>query len=217
MRVIDGHKGCYEYTTEFRGLEGHGSVPERGVNAVHYAVSYMARMLELAEELKARAPAARRFQPPWTTLQVGRIEGGAARNVIAGHCSVEWEMRPVQPSDADFVKENIEAYVERVLKPAMNAVSAEAEIVTHVIGEVEGLEPVAQSEARRIVSELTGLAEAEVVAFGTEAGLFQRAGISAVICGPGSIDQAHKPDEFVSLDQLSECLGMLERLARRLA
>jgi acetylornithine deacetylase len=216
MRIIEGHKGCYEYTTEFRGLEGHGSVPERGVNAVHYAVRYIARMLELAEELKARAPAESRFQPPWTTLQVGRIEGGAARNVIAGHCSVEWEIRPVQPSDADFVKENIEAYVERVLKPAMKAVSAEAEIVTHVIGEVEGLEPVAQSEARRIVSELTGLAEAEVVAFGTEAGLFQRAGISAVICGPGSIDQAHKPDEFVSLDQLSECLGMLGRLAQRL-
>lgn len=217
MRIIEGHKGCYEYTTEFRGLEGHGSRPERGVNAVHYAVRYIARLLELAEELKTRAPEGSRFEPPWTTLQVGRIEGGAARNVIAGHCAVEWEMRPVQPADADFVKENIQAYIDEVLKPAMKAVSTEAEIVTHVIGEVEGLEPVAESEARRIVSELTGLSEAEVVAFGTEAGLFQRAGISAVICGPGSIDQAHKPDEFVTVEQLAACLRMLERLADRLA
>ncbi|WEX10516.1 acetylornithine deacetylase [Chelativorans sp. AA-79] len=217
MRIIEGHKGCYEYTTEFRGLEGHGSDPDRGVNAVHYAVRYIARLLELAEKLKDRAPATNRFQPPWTTLQAGRIEGGAARNVIAGHCVVEWEMRPVQAGDADFVKGNMQAYIDEVLKPAMKEVAAEAEIVTHVVGEVEGLEPVAESEARRIVSELTGLSEAEVVSFGTEAGLFQQAGISAVICGPGSIEQAHKPDEFVATEQLAACLGILARLGEKLA
>ncbi|WP_274424375.1 acetylornithine deacetylase [Chelativorans sp. YIM 93263] len=216
MRIIEGHKGCYEYTTEFRGLEGHGSDPDRGVNAIQYAVRYIGRLMALAEDLKERAPASSPFQPPWTTLQVGRIEGGAARNVIANHCSVEWEMRPVQASDADFVKENILAYIDEVLKPAMRAVWGEADVVTHTVGEVEGLEPVAESEAGRIVSELTGLSEAEVVAFGTEAGLFQSAGISAVICGPGSIEQAHKVDEFVSIEQLSACLGMLERLVPKL-
>ncbi|WP_163269571.1 acetylornithine deacetylase [Chelativorans alearense] len=217
MRIIEGHKGCYEYTTEFRGLEGHGSDPDRGVNAVEYAVRYVSRLMALAEELKARAPAESRFQPPWTTLQVGLMQGGAARNVIPGHCRVEWEMRPVQEGDAGFVKDDIKAYIDQVLRPAMKIVSEEADIVTHVVGEVEGLEPVAQSEARRIVSELTGLTEAEVVAFGTEAGLFQSAGISAVICGPGSIEEAHKPDEFVSVEQLAACLGMLERLRPRLA
>lgn len=217
MRIIEGHKGCYEYTTTFRGLEGHGSEPERGVNAIEYAVRYIARLLALAEDLKERAPAESRFRPPWTTLQIGRIEGGSARNVIAGHCAVEWEMRPVQTSDATMIKENIRAYVDDVLKPAMQAVCEDADIVTEVVGEVEGLEPVAESEARRIVSALTGLSEAEVVAFGTEAGLFQNAGISAVICGPGSIEQAHKADEFVSLQQLSACLQMLERLSAKLA
>ena len=216
MRIIEGHKGCYEYTTEFRGLEGHGSEPERGVNAVHYAVRYISRLLELGEALKARAPEGSRFRPPWTTLQVGRIEGGAARNVIAGHCAVEWEMRPVRTADAEFVKEGLAAYVDEELKPAMRAVSPDADIVTYVVGEVEGLEPVAKSEARRIVSALTGLSEAEVVAFGTEAGLFQRAGISAVICGPGSIEQAHKPDEYISIGQLSACLDMLGRLGEKL-
>ncbi|MCT7375754.1 acetylornithine deacetylase [Chelativorans salis] len=216
MRIIEGHKGCYEYTTEFRGLEGHGSDPGRGVNAVEYAVRYVSRLMALAEELKVRAPAESRFHPPWTTLQVGLMQGGAARNVIPGHCTVEWEMRPVQEGDAAFVKDDIQAYIDQVLRPAMKIVSEDADIVTHVVGEVEGLEPVAQSEARRIVSELTGLTEAEVVAFGTEAGLFQSAGISAVICGPGSIEQAHKPDEFVSVEQLSACLGMLERLRPKL-
>lgn len=216
MRIIEGHKGCYEYTTEFRGRAGHASDPDRGVNAIEYAVRYISRLMALSEELKERAPKSNRFSPPWTTLQVGRFDGGSARNVIASHASVEWEMRPVADADAAFVKNNIKAYVDEVLRPAMQAVHADADIVTHVIGEVEGLEPAAQSEARRIVSELTGLSEAEVVAFGTEAGLFQTAGISAVICGPGSIEQAHKPDEFISLDQLEACLGMLDRLSDQL-
>src|SRR5690606_15083775 len=100
MRVIEGHKGCYEYTTEFTGLEGHASEPDRGVNAVEYAARYVARLLDLGEQLKSRAPAGSRFEPPWTTLQVGRMAGGAARNMIAGSCEVEWEMRPVQKADA---------------------------------------------------------------------------------------------------------------------
>ncbi|MEP4560509.1 MAG: M20/M25/M40 family metallo-hydrolase, partial [Nitratireductor sp.] len=157
------------------------------------------------------------FEPPWTTVQVGRIAGGAARNIIAGQCAVEWEMRPVTTEDADFVKADLGAYVDQVLRPAMRAVSADAEIVTHVIGEVEGLRAVPDSEARRIVCELTGETHAGVVPFGTEAGLFQSAGISSVICGPGSIDQAHKPDEFIALDQLEACMGMLERLRRKMS
>lgn len=215
MRIIEAHKGCYEYTTEFRGVEGHGSNPEGGVNAVEYAVCYVARLMELAERLKARAPASNRFRPPWTTLQVGRISGGVAHNVIAGHCSVDWEMRPVASGDADFVKADIGAYVEDVLKPAMKAVSPQADIVTHTIGEVEGLEPVPDSEAQCLVRELTGAEDAEAVAFGTEAGLFQTAGISSVICGPGSIEQAHKVDEFIEVDQMRACLGMLERLREK--
>lgn len=216
MRIIEAHKGCYEYTTEFHGLEGHGSDPDRGVNAVEYAVRYVSRLMRLADALKERAPAGSRFQPPWSTVQVGLMAGGVARNVIPGQCIVDWEMRPVQGGDADFVKDDLLNYVDTVLRPAMKAVHANADILTHVIGEVEGLEPVMESEARRIVAELTGSDEAEAVSFGTEAGLFQRAGISSVICGPGSIEQAHKPDEFVTLDQLQACIDMLERLESKL-
>ena len=217
MRVIEGHKGCYEYTTEFAGMEGHGSQPGKGVNAVEYAARYVSRLLDLAERLKERAPAGSRFDPPWTTVQVGRMSGGTARNVIARSCAVEWEMRPVRPDDAAYVKADLGAYADDVLLPAMRAVSPNCGIVTHTIGEVEGLQVVDESEARDIVRALTGCDHADVVAFGTEAGLFQSAGISSVICGPGSIAQAHKPDEFIAVEQLAACLEMLDKLCLKLA
>lgn len=217
MGVVEGHKGCYEYTTEFAGLEGHGSNPDRGVNAVEYAARFASRLLELRDSLKQRASPTSRFDPPWPTLQIGRMTGGAARNIIAGQCTVEWEIRPIRISDADFVKHEIDAYVADTLLPAMREVYPEASIVTHVIGEVEGLAVEDQSEARDLALSLTGEPGATMVPFGTEAGLFQSAGISAVICGPGSIAQAHRPDEFIAVDQLASCIGMLERLRHEMS
>ena len=217
MRIVEGHKGCCEYTTHFTGLEGHGSAPDRGVNAVEYAARYVGRLLDLAQALKARAPAGGRFDPPWTTISTGVFAGGGARNVIPGKARVEWEMRPVQPGDADFVKEDLARYCAETLLPAMRAVSPEADILLETVGEVAGLIPAEPNEARAIVAELTGQPDAECVPFGTEAGLYQALGTSAVVCGPGSIAQAHKPDEYVGLDQLAQCLSMLDRLAAKLA
>lgn len=216
MRIIEGHKGCYEYSTHFTGLAGHASAPDQGVNAVEYAVRYVARLLEVGETLKARAPAASPFDPPWTTVSTGVLTGGNARNVIAAEARVDWEMRPVQPGDADFVKEALRRYCDETLLPAMRRVAPEAGIVTEVVGEVEGLVPASDNEARRIVAELTGANGAGTVPFGTEAGIFQSLGMSVVVCGPGSIEQAHKPDEYIAVDQLRDCLTMLERLADRL-
>jgi len=217
MRVIEGHKGCCEYTVRFSGLEGHGSSPERGVNAAEYAARYVTRLMELRQALMLRAPDDGRFEPPWTTLNVGRISGGVAHNVIAGKAEVDWEMRPVQDADVDFVKEAVAAYVDHELLPAMRAVCDEAWIETEVIGEVAGLLPMEENAARDLISRLVGANGAHVVPFGTEAGLFQKMGTSVVVCGPGSIEQAHKPDEFVSLDQMQACLQMLEKLGRSAA
>ncbi|MDJ0626857.1 MAG: acetylornithine deacetylase [Rhodobacter sp.] len=216
MRVVEGHKGCYEYTTHFTGLEGHGSAPDAGVNAVDYAVRYVARLLDLTERLKDRAPDASRFDPPWTTINVGSLAGGNARNTIAGRASVVWEMRPVAKPDADLVKADLAAYCKETLLPAMQAVHPEASIETETIGEVEGLEPMDDNAARELVADLTGANVAHVVPFGTEAGLFQAMGVDAVVCGPGSIEQAHKPDEFIAIDQLQACLKMLDGLSGRL-
>jgi acetylornithine deacetylase len=215
MRIIEGHKGCYEYTTHFHGLAGHGSAPEMGVNAVEYAVRYVSRLLELKDRLRAMAPGDSRFEPPWTTVNVGAVNGGVAHNVIAENAAVDWDLRPVQRADADFVKSDLVAYCEDELLPAMQAVFPGASIETEVIGEVEGLIPAEENEARRIVAELTGANSAGLVPFGTEAGIFQALGMDVVVCGPGSIEQAHKADEFISRDQLGKCLDMLEKLAVR--
>lgn len=216
MRVIEGHKGCCEYTTRFEGLEGHGSSPDLGVNAAEYAVRYVARLMALREDLRARVPAGSRFEPPYTTINIGRVQGGHAHNVIVGKAEVDWEFRPVQTSDFRFVKDTMEAFIEQDLLPQMRAVYPQAEISTETLGEVVGLEPMTENAARDLMVGLLGANSAGVVPFGTEAGLFQQMGMDVIVCGPGSIAQAHKPDEFVSLDQLDACLGMLERLGQRL-
>ena len=216
MQVIEGHKGCYEYSVHFTGLEGHGSAPGRGVNAVEFAVRYVMRLMELTEELKARAPATNRFDPPWTTINTGALQGGVAHNVIPGRARIDWEMRPVQTGDADFVKTTLREFCAEELLPRMRKVDPSADIVTEVMGEVDGLVPMDESEARDLVLALTGESDTSTVPFGTEAGIFQALGMSAVVCGPGSIAQAHRPDEYLSLDQLGRCLDMLERLAGRL-
>jgi len=216
MRIIEGHKGCNEYTTRFHGLPGHGSLPDQGVNAVEYAVLYVHHLLGLKDRLRDRAPDDSRFEPPWTTVNVGALHGGVAHNVIAPTAEIEWDMRPVQPGDAAFVHDALRRFCETEILPRMRAVHPEASIETEVIGEVAGLVPTGDNEARRIVAELTGANAADVVAFGTEAGIFQALGADVVVCGPGSIEQAHKADEYVALDQLAECVAMLERLGKRL-
>ena len=216
MRVIEGHKGCYEYSTHFQGLEGHGSAPDLGVNAVEAAVRYVGVLLDLKDKLRGWAPEDSPFDPPWTTVNVGAVHGGSVHNVIAPRAQVDWEMRPVQTTDADFVKEALRSYCDDVLLPQMRAVHPQASIELEVIGEVAGLIPTRENEARKIVQELTGANDTDVVAFGTEAGIFQALGTDVVVCGPGSIEQAHKADEFVSLDQMAQCLSMLERLGDRL-
>ncbi|WP_417272468.1 acetylornithine deacetylase [Celeribacter halophilus] len=212
MQVIEGHKGCCEYTVTFTGAEGHGSVPDKGVNAVEYAARYINRLLELRHALIARCPEGSRFDPPYTTLNIGALKGGHAHNVIAGKAVLEWEMRPVDREDHAFVWREIASYVADVLLPEMRQVAQQAEISTEVIGEVAGLVPMEENAARDLAFRLTGANRADLVPFATEAGLFQQIGMAAVICGPGAIDQAHKPDEYVTLDQLGQSMAMLERL-----
>jgi len=209
MKAVQAHKGCYEYSTHFKGLAGHGSAPDKGVNAVEYATRFANKLMELREELKKREPKNSVFTPPYTTLGIGRIKGGLARNVIADQCVVDWELRPVVPEDGEFVNKNMDAFVKDILLPKMKKVYPKADIKKEIIGEIIGFNKVEESEAINLVCNLTGDNSREVVSFGTEAGLFQEIGISTVVCGPGSIEQAHTIDEYVSFDQLKRCLKML--------
>ncbi len=210
MKIIDAHKGCYEYTTYFEGLAGHGSAPDKGVNAVEYATKYINKLLELREILKTRTPKDSVFNPPYTTLQIGGISGGIARNVIADKCKVDWELRPVIKEDGDFVNLEIDNFVKKTLLPEMIKTHPKSKIEKEVIGEIIGFNRDEKSDACELISSLTGDNSREVVSFGTEAGLFQEIGISTVVCGPGSIEQAHKVDEYIVLDELKKCLKLLE-------
>jgi len=209
MKAVQAHKGCYEYSTYFTGLAGHGSAPDKGVNAVEYATRFINRLLDLREELKKREPKNSVFTPPYTTLGIGRIKGGLARNVIADQCVVDWELRPVVPEDGEFVNKTMDTYVNEVLLPEMKKVYPKSDIKKEIIGEIIGFNKEENSQAINLVCNLTGDNSREVVSFGTEAGLFQEIGISTVVCGPGSIEQAHTIDEFVSYEQLKKCLALL--------
>ena len=210
MKIIDAHKGCSEYTTHFEGLAGHGSAPDKGVNAVEYAVKYISKLIELREILKTKVQKNSIFDPPYTTIQIGGISGGIARNVIADKCHVDWEMRPVIKQDGEFVNNEMDKYVNTKLLPEMTKVFPKSSIKKEIIGEVIGFNRVEKSEACEFISNLTGDNSRGVVSFGTEAGLFQEIGISTVVCGPGSIEQAHIVDEFITLDQIKKCLILLE-------
>ena len=212
MKAVQAHKGCYEYSTYFTGLAGHGSAPDKGVNAIEYAIRFINKLMELREELKKREPKNSIFTPPYSTLQIGRIKGGLARNVIADQCTVDWELRPVAPEDGEFVNKNIETYIKNVLLPEMKKVYPKANVEKEIIGEIIGFTKEEKSDAVNLICNLTGDNSRSVVSFGTEAGLFQELGISTVVCGPGSIEQAHKIDEFVTFDQLKKCLALLIKI-----
>ena len=215
MKIIDAHKGMNEYTVHFGGLAGHSSKPHMGVNAIEYASRYINKLLELRQELIKRAPKDCIFDPPHSTLSIGGISGGIAHNVIADKCKVEWETRPVNKADGDFVTQEIEKFVSEKLLPDMKKVFPDSYIKKEIIGEVVGFEKLDESEACEFVSSITGDNSREVVSFGTEAGLFQEVGISTVVCGPGSIEQAHKIDEFIELNELKKCLNFLDGIKNK--
>ncbi len=210
MKIIDAHKGCYEYTTYFEGLAGHSSQPHKGVSAVEYAAKYVNKLIELRTKLKEREPKDSIFDPPYSTLQIGGIFGGIAHNVIADKCHVNWETRPVIKEDGIFLNSEIDKYVKEILLPEMKKVFPDSSIKKKIIGEVIGFDRINDSKACEFVSNITGDNSREVVSFGTEAGLFQEIGISTVVCGPGSIQQAHKIDEFIELIELKKCLKFLD-------
>ncbi len=210
MKIIDAHKGCFEYTTYFKGLAGHSSAPHKGVSAVEYASRYVNKLIELREKLKQRAPKDSIFDPPHSTLSIGGIFGGIAHNVIADKCHVNWETRPVVKEDAVFLNKELDKYANEVLLPEMKKIFPNSSIEKDIIGEIVGFDREEKSEACELISSLTGDNSRQVVSFGTEAGLFQEIGISTVVCGPGSIEQAHKIDEFIVLDELKKCLNLLD-------
>ena len=224
LRTVGAHKGCYEYRTTVTGMNGHSSVPAEAVSAVHYAMRWISGLLSLGDEMEHRAPDQSPYDPPPTTFNVGTISGGQGRCVVADKCWFDWEMRPVQVEDANFVKEHM-AILESSLLDEMQSVYPEASIETQMVCEIDGLEWRDDSPALDLMKVLLdeevvangGFLPVDVVSYGTEAGLFQAAGIPAVLWGPGDIGVAHRPDEFIEVADLEVCLCLLRRLGGHLA
>ena len=176
MKIIDSHKGCYEYTTYFEGLAGHSSKPDEGVNAAEFATKYVNKLLSLRKDLEKRQEKNSIFNPPYSTLSIGGIFGGIAHNVIADKCHVNWETRPVNKEDGIFLNKEIDNYANNHLLPEMKKIYPNSSIRKDIIGEIIGFNRVNDPKACEFVSSITGDNEREVV-FGTEAGLFQELGL----------------------------------------
>lgn len=206
MKVANAHRGIAAFETTVIGRPGHSSAPGLGVNAIALAAECIAF---LGRRAKA---AARARTPEPTTLNVGRIEGGAAVNIIAATCRFEWDCRPAPGRDAAAVLAAFEGFAAGLVDMA-RPVAPEAAIVTRQLCDVPPLTPEPGSPAEALALALTGRNDCVSVPFASEAGLFRRAGIPAVIVGPGDVAQAHQPDEYVTIDQLEACTMFLSRLA----
>ncbi len=213
MKVVNAHKGIQSYVTKVTGLEFHSSQTHQGVSAIQYAAELITFLMKLADEMRERGDATGRFRPPYTTISVGTIKGGSAVNIIPRSCTFGWECRPLPDLDPEEIITRFTAFAEREVLPRMRAVYPQAGIETSVRARSPGLAPEEGSPAETLVMKLAQCNSAEAVSYNTEAGLFQLADIPTVVCGPGSIDQAHKPDEFIELSQLAECDRFMMRLA----
>jgi acetylornithine deacetylase len=215
MQVANAQKGCAFFRTTITGRDGHSSAPGRGVNAIAAAAKIIAEIDRVAAEAARRGgdmAGAGRFDPPHTTLNVGTIEGGAAVNIIARDCRFDWDLRAVPGDDPIEMKAGIDAFIAADLLPRMRAVFPGAAIETETIVSVPPLVPDPGSPAEALARRLTGANTATTVAFASEAGLYQQAGIPAIICGPGSIDVAHQPNEYITRDELAAGQEFLDRL-----
>lgn len=216
LRPVLGHKGKLAMRCQVHGAACHSAYAPQGVNAIEYAARLIGHLGEIGEELARPEHHDPRFDPPYSTVQTGLIEGGRALNIVPAECRFDFEVRALPGFDAQQVATRLDRYAQAELVPRMQAVQPGTGIRFEPLGSYPGLATDAASEAAELVALISGSRDFGTVAFGTEGGLFHEAGIPTVVCGPGSMDQGHKPDEFVTLAQLEACDAMLLRLAEHL-
>ncbi len=216
LKPVLGHKGKLAMRCQVHGAACHSAYAPYGVNAIEYAARLIGKLGEIGDELARPEQHDQRFDPPFSTVQTGVIKGGRALNIVPEECEFDFEVRALPGFEAQAVADRLQTYAEAELLPRMRAVNAGSDIRLKPLSAYPGLATPADSEAARLVALLSGSDDFGTVAFGTEGGLFDQAGIPTVVCGPGSMDQGHKPDEFVSVAQLRGCDAMLIRLAEYL-
>ncbi len=216
MRVVVGHKSSWVNRVSIVGREAHSSAPHLGANAIVYMGRFLGFLDSLQVELRAKGLADAvpgvSFDPPWTTLGIGLIHGGTAANIVARECALTWEFRALPGANPEAIYAQAAAKIAE-LDAAIKKEAPEASVSMTRYAAIPSLKPEIDGPAAKLALALTGANRTETVAFGTEAGQFQAAGISTVICGPGDIAVAHKTDEYTTRDQLAQCDAFIAKLA----
>lgn len=212
MSIVDGHKGSCGLLTEVEGLACHSSRVDQGVNAIFYATDIISEIRRCADELMNAPEAGSRFELPFSSVSVGVIHGGTARNAVPGDCAFQWDIRATRPGVTDQVQERVSAFIESDVLPKMRERYPDARVTTTVAYDVPPLVPDAGSTAETLAKRFAGRNDTSTVNYGSEAGIFQAAGVPSVLCGPGRDSEAHITDEWVSADQLRQCMAFLDKL-----
>lgn len=217
MRVVNAHKGISAFQTEIRGREAHSSETDFGESAIFAATRLIEFLRGLLNEMRERGDPSGRFEPAYTSINVGTLNGGSALNIIPNHCRFEWEYRTLPGVDEDEIINRFNVFANDEVLPAMQANFPQASIVTTDIARAPALVPQSGCPAEELVQALTGQNDTHAVAYVTEGGLFQNADIPTVICGPGDIKQAHRPNEFIELSQVEAGTAFMEKLVQSLS
>ncbi len=212
MRIVTAHKSITGVNTVVTGHEAHSSQTHRGVSAVMTAARLITFLEDMARENAARPASQTSFEPAYSTIHVGTVRGGTAANIISRECRFDWDMRCIPEDDPQDFLERFDRYCRDEILPGMQAVAPDASIVTALTCSVPALDPEPDGAAEALVRTLTGNNSSHAVAYAAEAGQFQQAGFSTVLCGPGSIDQAHQPNEFIEKSQVHACVDFMRRL-----
>lgn len=213
MKVVNSHKGIRHLLTKVYGHENHSST-DRGVNAISYAAEIVAFIDDIQEEMRGRITDIEGYDPPYATAHVGRIKGGVAANITPNYCEIEWDYRPIPGTDEDEIYNRYCDFINGTILPKMREKSDKyGDVKTDYLAKVPCLFPKTGSDAEVLVKHLAEQNSTTVVSYGTEAGIFyQKGGVPAVVCGPGSINEAHKADEYIDISQLKACERFLDRL-----
>ncbi|WP_028357425.1 acetylornithine deacetylase [Brackiella oedipodis] len=216
MKVVVAHKGINLYRCDVHGHAAHSSLTPHGCNAIEYAARLICFIRQMADQFKAKGPFDKFFDVPFTSMTTNLIDGGIASNIIPEACSFQYEFRNLPVAPVSEIQSKIEQFIDNELLPDMRQEYPEAQIVLEKLGGAPFLDAAEKAAITQLARGLLNDKDTTKVAYGTEAGQFQEIGVPTIVCGPGSIQQAHKPDEFVSIEQLQLCDDFLRRLSQRL-
>lgn len=212
LRIIDSHKGVALYATEITGIPGHSGQPDKGLNAIELGGQFLSILQRVAQKKRAEPYRPSRFDPPYTTFNPGIVSGGTAENIIAEHFKLDWQVRAHPGDDMHNIHAAIDELTHAEITPRFKAFAPHAGMKTCTCFDIPPLMPTQDNPGSNLLGRLTGQPETIAVSFATEGGFFQKLGTHVVVCGPGSIDQAHKADEFVEKTQLFSCVDLIRQV-----